>query len=383
LPGCAPSDPAWRYTEGDIQGLHEQRIRERARTGTGRLGVQRYKGYRGLAELPWFDVDERGRLVCTDPEIPQAIDVHCHLGITSLFAGAVDLQARSERVLYALDCDAHDGGCDLDLDIYINGNFEPADLSRLHRSAVAQALFVTEAARTHTIPNLLAEMDDCRVEQAWTLPLDFGLPFGVDLSTEWIDAIEKAGVGERLVKGASVHPRDSERIAKLEALAASGARVVKLHPTMQRFYPDDRDVMELYAACERLGLVVFFHCGRAGIEPEATHRYALPRHYAGAIESFPNVPFVLGHAGARDAEKALELRLRYENAWLGVHGQGVSQLDRMVRKTGGERLLFGTDWPFYHLASSLAKILLVSEGEPCLRYALLRGNAERVLAPKV
>jgi predicted TIM-barrel fold metal-dependent hydrolase len=52
----------------------------------------------------------------------------------------------------------------------------------------------------------------------------------------------------------------------------------------------------------------------------------------------------------------------------------------MLEQTGGERMLFGTDWPFYHLAASLAKVLIVTEGRPEARAALLRGNAERLLA---
>jgi hypothetical protein len=137
--------------------------------------------------------------------------------------------------------------------------------------------------------------------------------------------------------------------------------------------------MEIYQACERLGLAVVFHAGRAGIEPEATHRYALPRHFEGALSGFPNVDFVLGHAGARDAATALPLALRYDNAWLGVHGQGVTTLREMLDATGGERMLYGSDWPFYHLAATLAKVLIVTEGLPQQRHALLRGNAERLL----
>jgi len=164
----------------------------------------------------------------------------------------------------------------------------------------------------------------------------------------------------------------------LERYAAAGARMIKLHPTVQRFYPDDPDMMEVYEACDRLGLRVFFHSGRAGIEPEVTHRYALPRHYEEAIRSFPNVQFILGHSGARDFEGMLQVGAPLENAWFGIHGQGVTRLDELVRATGGERLLFGTDWPFYHLAATLAKVLIVTEDEASIRDAILRGNAERL-----
>lgn len=379
LPGCGPtSDPA-RYNDEDIARLAAQRELDRSRSGLGPYGELRFRGYRGLAELPWFELDADRNLLLVGDDVPPAIDFHCHLGMSMMFAPEIDLQQETERVLHLLDCDAEDPGCELDLDIYINGNFTPETLREMQFGAVAQAFFGSEAATSQTIPNLLAEMDATRVEQAVVLPIVFGLPFGDDVGERWHRGIARADAGDRLILGASVHPDDSNRIADLERQAARGARVVKLHPTMQRFYPDDEKMMEIYAACERLGLAVFFHCGRAGIEPERTQPYAIPRHYEGALASFPNVQFVLGHGGARDAAEALDLALRYDNAWLGAHGQSVTQLDEMLRRTGGERLLFGTDWPFYHLAASLAKVLIVTREAPELRHAILRGNALRLL----
>jgi len=379
LPGCGGEADPERYTEADIARLARQWQAERARSGRGPFGPQRYRGYRGLAELPWFELDSRGRLRCVADDFPPAIDIHCHLGMSLFLAPEIDLQARTDRVRHLLDCDAPGPGCDLDLDVYINANFSDEALWDLRKGAFAQLTWGSAAAATQTIPNLLAEMDSTRVGEALILPIAFGLPFGDDLCERWMAAIDEAGAGSRLLRGASVHPRDPERIAKLERYAAAGARAVKLHPTMQRFYPDDPDVMDIYQACEQLGLAVVFHAGRAGIEPEATHRYALPRHFEGVLASFPKVDFVLGHAGARDAAAALPLALRYENAWLGIHGQGVTTLRETLDATGGERMLYGTDWPFYHLAATLAKVLIVTEGRPEQRVALLRGNAERLL----
>ena len=135
--------------------------------------------------------------------------------------------------------------------------------------------------------------------------------------------------------------------------------------------------MALYEECERLGLIVFYHGGRAGIEPESSHPYAMPRHYEGPLRDFPKLQFILGHAGARDNAAMLDLALRYDNAWLGIHGQSITNLATMIERTGGQRLLFGTDWPFYHLGMSLAKVLVVTEGakRADLRRMILRENA--------
>jgi predicted TIM-barrel fold metal-dependent hydrolase len=381
LGGCSGPDPS-RYSDADIALLVEQQRREREQSGLGPFGVQRFKGYRGLAKLPWFDLDQDGKLICIDESIPKAIDMHCHFGMSVLFKPKLDLHARTERVRHLLDCDATNPGCDLDLDIYINGNFTQEDLSALRMETIAQGLWGSDSARTQTIPNLLDEMDATRVEKAMILPIVFNFPFGDDLAERWQEAIEVSGTGNRLMAGASVHPREDHKVERLEAFAKAGARVVKMHPTMQAFYPDEPDAMEIYEAAERLGMIIFYHGGRAGIEPESRHSYAMPRHYEGALANFPNLPFVFGHAGARDGDAMLELGLRYQNAWFGIHGQGVTHLDKMIQRTGGERMLFGTDWPFYHLAATLAKVLIVTDGADRseIRHAILRGNAERLLA---
>jgi hypothetical protein len=379
LGGCSER-AGERYTQADIDLLARQREQEAASKGKGPYGKQVYAGYRGLAELPWFELDDNGELVCVDDTIPYAIDVHAHLGMSVLFKPQLDLLARTPRTKHLLDCDATNPGCDLDLDIYINGNFTEDALDDLAAHTLGQGLWGSKFARTHTIPNLLREMDAMRVQQALLLPIKLGLPFGDTLTEDWRRAVMAADAGARLRAGLSVFPSDLDAITKMRQYAKSGARIMKLHPTVQQFYPDDIAIMDIYDEAERLGLVIFYHGGRAGIEPESRHRYAMPRHYELPLRDFPKLQFILGHAGARDADAMLQLATRYDNAWLGLHGQGVTHLEKMIQVTGGERLLFGTDWPFYHLGASLAKVLIVTnkaEREK-LRADILRENALRL-----
>jgi predicted TIM-barrel fold metal-dependent hydrolase len=151
---------------------------------------------------------------------------------------------------------------------------------------------------------------------------------------------------------------------------------------VQAFYPDEPDMMPLYEEAQSLGLIIFFHGGRAGIEPESRQRYAMPRHYETVLANFPQLQVILGHGGARDMRAMLELALRHDNAWIGIHGQGVSALDEMIRRTQGERLLFGSDWPFYHIGMSLAKVLLCTDSMTIgsVRQKILRDNAQQLFA---
>lgn len=373
--GCVDRD---RYTEEDEARLVAQRARERELSGLGPFGVQRYRGYRGLAELPWFELGPDGRLRCVAEDLPPVLDAHAHLGISLLFAPEIDLQARTERVRHLLDCDATDPGCELDLDVYMNANFTDADLRALRLGALGQVLWGSGAAATHTVPNLLAEMDAMRVQRALILPIAFGLPFGDDLTERFMNAIRVAGASDRFIAGASVHHGDPEAVEKLERYAEAGARAVKLHPAAQRFFPDSPAAMRIYEACGRLGLVVFFHAGRAGIEPEYTHQFTLMRNYEPMLRHFPEVQFVLGHSGARDVADAIPLARKYPNAWMEIHGQGVTRLNELIETLGPDRLLFGTDWPFYHLGASLAKVLIVTENKPDVRRAILSTNADRL-----
>lgn len=377
LPGCRDGED---YTEDDAARLERQRQAEAAARGKGPWGELRFRGYRGLAELPYFELDRNGELRLTVEGLPQAIDFHAHLGMNLLFAPEIDLLQRTPRIQYLLDCDRDMPGCELDLDVYINSAFSEEMHGELESEITNQLFFGSDAAATHTIPNLVDELDRVRFGQAVILPIALGLPFGDRLTEVWLEAIGRSERRDRLVPFASVHPSSAAAPARLREFAARGARGVKLHPEMQRFFPDADGTMAVYAECERLGLPILFHAGRSGIEPEFMRKYALIRRWEAPVRDFPRVQFVLGHAGARDVDDAIALARANDNVWLEITGQGVTKLDEILQKVGPEKLVFGSDWPFYPLAATLAKVLLVTEKRQEARAAILRTNADRIFA---
>lgn len=375
LPGCHSSAD---YSPQDAENLRRQQAEEAARSGSGPFGPLHFEGYRGLAKLPYFDVDSAGRLH-TKIDLPPVIDFHAHLGWSQMLAPDVDLQRATPRVEYLMDCDAEQPPCALDLDVYVNANFTEPMHDALERETVKTLTIGGRAAQTHTIPNLLAEMRDVKVTQAAILPIAAGLPFDHDPTVHVLEGIHRAGGADRLIAFASVHPRDSGKIDKLRDYAKRGVRGVKLHPEMQRFFPDDEEAMEIYAECGKLGLPIIFHAGRSGIEPEFMRPYALIRRYVPGIERFPGTKFVLGHAGARDVADAIPVAQKHDNVWLELSSQGVTQIHELLQQVGASKLLYGTDWPFYPLAVALAKVLIVTEGKEREREAILGGNATSLL----
>ncbi len=367
-------------TEAETASLEARTRAELERSGRGPLGPLRVRGYRGLAELPWFELDAKGRPRLAADDIPPGIDLHTHLGMALGLAPVLDLHAATPQVHYVLDCDGEMEGCDLDLDVYMNLNFTPAQLRGLRFAALRQFTIGNPAAATHTLPNLAAELDGAGFARAAVLPIAFGLPFGDNLAERWLEALTASPHTDRFLPGGSVHPRDPARLEKLRDQARRGARIVKLHPEMQRFYPYDPAAMEIYAECERIGLPVLFHAGRSGIEPEGIRPYALLRHLEEPAASFPRLPIILGHGGARDLPDAIPLARRYSNVHLGIASLGASAIARLIDALGPERIVFGSDWPFYPVNTSLAKLLWATRDRADAREPILRGNALRLFA---
>lgn len=375
LGGCKRSTD---YTENDRQRLQQQRQEEGLRSGSGPFGPLVFEGYQDLHRLPYFQLDETGQLrIAVD--LPPTIDFHAHLGWSYFVAPQVDLLARTPVTRYLMDCDAERPPCELDLDVYVNTNFTPPMRRKLTWETIGSLLWGSRAAQTHTIPNLVAEMDRTGVAQAVLLPIAVRLPGSRDATLEVLDALRRSEGLRRFVPFASVHPHDPDAADELERYVGLGVRGVKLHPEMQRFFPDDERAMPVYETCAKRNLIVIFHAGRSGIEPEFLRPYALLRHYERPIREFPQVQFILGHAGARDVEEAAQLAHKYDNVWLELSSQGVTAIYDLHKRLGSERLLYGSDWPFYPQAVALAKILLVTDHLPEARVRILGANARRLL----
>ena len=182
----------------------------------------------------------------------------------------------------------------------------------------------------------------------------------------------------RLVSLGSVHPLAPDPGGQLARQKALGAKGIKFHPAVQAMAPDHPKAMELYRYCADLGLLVMFHCGPVGIEPALGRRLSQVKHYWRPVAENPDVTFVLGHSGALQWQMALELAKRYDNVWLDLSCQALSQVRTFLSEGPTDRMVYGTDWPFYHQSITLAKLLIATEGRPELRRRVLSENAVRL-----
>ena len=322
----------------------------------------KFRDHYALAETPYFEVRD-GRLVAAQDFGP-IVDVHTHLAL-SYGRDAVDLQRAHDRAQHYLPLER-----ELDLEVYINRNFTAGDLKRLRRDLTLLSFTGRGMRATHTAPNLGREMDELSITTSILLPIDF--PWLSRNAERYLDVATRR---DDIVSLGSVHPLARDPRARLEAQRAAGARGIKVHPAVQMIAPDHPRAMSLYDHCGQLGLPVLFHCGPVGIEPERGRELSQVKHYWRAVADNPHTRFVLGHSGALQMELALELCQRYDNVYLETSSQSLTNVRRIIAEAPRGRVMFGSDWPFYHQAAPLVKVLIATEGDAAARRAVLWDNA--------
>jgi uncharacterized protein len=321
-----------------------------------------------LARLPYFEV-KNGRLALAEASLGPVVDCHTHLALAyGPRPAKIDLMKETPNVEIYLR-----GDKPIDFDVYMNRNFAPHDLHAIERDMTRDAFGAGGMRATHTLPNLIREMSDVGVTQSVLLPIDF--PFWSKNSERWLQIT--AGKGEIVCFG-SVHPMQPRLRSQVRKLAEMGARGLKYHPAVQLVGPDHPRAMKLFRLCAEYKLPVLFHCGPVDIETRLGRRLSQVRRYERAVAENPDVDFVLGHSGALQMEEAIAFSRKYPNVYYEIASQSLPAVERLIDVLPEGRLMTGSDWPFYHPATSIAKVLIATEKAPKARRAVLYENAARL-----
>jgi uncharacterized protein len=176
-----------------------------------------------------------------------------------------------------------------------------------------------------------------------------------------------------------------QNVEHLGEMAGRGARGVKLHPVAQRFQPDDARMERVWRACEAFDLVVLSHTGSA----KGGETFAEPRSFAPVLQRHPLLKVVLAHLGGGSWRQTPELARAFPQVafdlceiieWTGAPGAPSDQeLARLIREIGPERVMLGTDFPWYDLDRTVELVMglpLLSTGE---KEEILGANAVRIL----
>jgi len=339
-----------------------------------------YMGLRGLAKYPYFEMTVNGLLRLTVDGMEGGIDGHTHLALNGFAGGKPDLMKPHPKTHYYLPPDIKTS-----LYVYANQNANAEEKKAMGRT-VMKTYFLggSDVTDTHTIPNLLSEMDLLGIEKAVMLPIHCGWLFNDDMTERYMAAIEKSGQQDRFILCGSVKPTLKNAPQKVKEYHALGLKGIKLHPNMAKFFPNDKAAWPVYDTCAQLKLPVLIHCGRTGYKERRTlgmklysEDYSDIHNFEEPIAAFPEARFVLCHAGALQNEQAIKIAKKHKNVWLDIHGQGVDRIQTMIKEVGAERLMYGSDWAFYPEATILVRLLIATENDLTVRRMIFADNARR------
>jgi uncharacterized protein len=321
-----------------------------------------------LGKLPWFErVGAREHRLRPEAGVPAIVDIHAHVGWSYGISKRIDMQARP-AVRYFYDYD-------FDQDVLNDDSVHPTpeETALITRESMWALARVGASSVTHTVGNLAEEMELMGYRHCCLLPIEG--PFSRAHSSQTLAA---ARLDRRLIPFAAVHPWPwtAGKEKRLAYLKDQGARALKFHPEFQFIAPDNPHALRLFAWCEANGLPVLAHVGYKGVEPGWMRRKAEPERFRAVLEAFPKLKLLLAHTGITRYEAVLALAREFpEQVWLDVAGQDVPIMRHIFRHYAHERILYGSDWPFYPLDVMVARALVATEGDEELRMRLLQGNA--------
>jgi hypothetical protein len=324
-----------------------------------------FNSLNALSELPWFDINSEGRLVSIDPEIGHVVDVHTHLSMRYGSYNHCCGGPAPRPTEHYLPIES-----DFDLDLYANRNLGKKEMKSMKSSLFWGSLMGGFKQATHTADNLKREMAEMGITLSVLLPIELKwLSWNAEA---YLDVVEHH---DNLCTMGSVHPKGRNVADRLAAQKARGACGIKIHPGVQWVRPDSQESMEIYRLAAELNLPILWHCGPVDIEPIRGRRCCQLKYYWNAVKENPETQFVLGHCGALQFESALELSKEYSNVWLEISCQGLPNIKRIIKEAPLDRVMFGSDWPFYHQALPLAKLLIATEESKTVRRKILSENA--------
>jgi uncharacterized protein len=176
-----------------------------------------------------------------------------------------------------------------------------------------------------------------------------------------------------------------ENVEHLREMADRGAKGIKLHPVVQRFEPNDLRMHPVYEACREMGLTVLSHTGSA----KGGATYADPNGFAPVAEAFPGLIVLLAHLGGgrwrqtaalAEAFPGLVFDLCEIIAWTGApNAPTPEELSALIRQVGAERVMLGTDFPWYDLDRTEEQVMALPGLGAEEKEGILGANAVRVL----
>ena len=165
------------------------------------------------------------------------------------------------------------------------------------------------------LQHIFNQMNFAHIDKLALLPLDLLSIDGQSVvsNSEIVEIVKQSP--ERFIGFASVDPHRKDAVEILEfAFEELHLAGLKLHPSKQKFYPMDAELLPLYECCIRHNKPIIFHAG-ISLEPNTDSKYAMPLLFEGVALSYPKLRFCLAHFGWPWVTETAALLLKYPNVY--------------------------------------------------------------------
>ncbi|MCQ6562788.1 amidohydrolase family protein [Paenibacillus mendelii] len=147
----------------------------------------------------------------------------------------------------------------------------------------------------------------------------------------------------------------------------------KVLPDYHKYPLTGEKYRRIYEFANERGLLLLSHTW--GHSP-----YNPPQMMGELARQYENIQFLLGHSAPGETDYAIQLAKAQPNVYLELCDTGRlnGMIGKMVREAGSEKVLFGTDFPWYDPHYMLGSVLFSGIGDDDIRN-IIHHNAGRLL----
>ncbi|GMQ63600.1 amidohydrolase family protein [Vallitalea maricola] len=187
----------------------------------------------------------------------------------------------------------------------------------------------------------------------------------------------------------SIHPHDDNIKEKVEQYISLDIKGWKVNPHVTGVPINSKETLDLIKilsdtklpilSCSGLGAPEYFLNTRIFSNKKKkeleTQRISM---FYDMLSLFPSTKFILAHCGLYESDELINLMKVFPNIYTDISAQSANNIKKINNAIGSERLLFGTDYPFFNHAFSIVSVLRATLKEED-RCNIFSRNATRVL----
>lgn len=239
----------------------------------------------------------------------------------------------------------------------------------------------------YPLEQVFIEMEYTNVDKLVLLPEDISVLEGDFIVTnEQIKHIVDLAP-DKFIGFASVDPSREDAVEVVEhAFKSLNLKGLKLHPSKQKFYPNEDRMQPIYEKCIEYDKPIIFHAGMTW-QPNAPVKYSQPINFEEIAIKYPNLRMCLAHFGWPWIQETVMLLLKYPNVYTDTSllhlDDANSFFDQIFTKNMGplwiernlqNKVMFGTNAPRFRAKRLLPALKKLGFRDSTLN-KILSGNA--------